>query len=206
MEKWRLCRSTAMSITIRRASPNDAAAYARLMNDPAIFSGLLQMPHTDEETWRLRLVESCAPGKIDLPLAAELHGIVVGSAGLHPVGPALRRRHAMTLGVSVAREAQGKGVGSALMAAICDYADRWIGALRLELTVYTDNVAAVALYRKFGFETEGTLKQYAFRDGRYVDAYTMARLRDATPASKSTKRGPKVHRKATKTARKHKSS
>ena len=170
-----------MSITIRRASPNDAAAYARLMNDPAIFSGLLQMPHTDEETWRARLVESCTPGKIDLPLAAELHGIVVGSAGLHPVGQALRRRHAMTLGISVAREAQGKGVGSALMAALCDYADRWVGALRLELTVYTDNVAALALYRKFGFRIEGTHRGYAMRDGVYVDAYAMARLHPDPP-------------------------
>lgn len=170
-----------MSIRIRRASPNDAAAYARLMNDPAIFSGLLQMPHTDEESWRTRLVESCAPGKTDLPLTAELHGIVVGSAGVHPVGPALRRRHAMTLGISVACEAQRKGVGSALMTAICDYADRWVGALRLELTVYTDNAAALALYRKFGFRIEGTHRGYAMRDGAFVDAHAMARLHPNPP-------------------------
>jgi putative acetyltransferase len=170
-----------MSITVRRASPNDAAAYARLMNDPAIFSGLMQMPYTDEELWRSRLADTCAPGKIDLPLAAELHGIVVGSAGLHPVGPAQRRRHAMTLGVSVAREAQGKGVGTALMAAICDYADRWLGALRLELTVYTDNAAAIALYRKFGFVIEGTYRGYAMRDGAYADAHAMARLHPNPP-------------------------
>ncbi len=55
-------------------------------------------------------------------------------------------------------------------------ADNWLNYTRLELTVYTDNAAALALYRKFGFEIEGTLKAYAFRDGRYIDAYTMARL------------------------------
>src|SRR5438093_988001 len=82
-----------MTITIRRASPNDAAAYAHLMSDPAVFGGLMQMPYPDEELWRVRLADTCAPGKIDLPLAAELHGDVVGSAGLHP-GPATRRRHA----------------------------------------------------------------------------------------------------------------
>jgi len=42
--------------------------------------------------------------------------------------------------------------------------------------VYVDNVPAISLYKKFGFETEGTLKKYAFRAGKYVDAYTMARI------------------------------
>jgi len=41
---------------------------------------------------------------------------------------------------------------------------------------------AVALYRRFGFEIEGTLRDYALRDGRYVDAYMMARLRDEEPS------------------------
>lgn len=170
-----------MTITIRRATPKDAAAYARFMSHPDVFATLLQMPFTDEDVWRGRLTESCAPGKVDLPLAAELHGEVVGSAGLHPVGIAQRRRHAMTLGISVAPEAQGRGVGSALMAALCDYADRWVGVLRLELTVYTDNVRALALYRKFGFHVEGTLRGYAMRDGRYVDVHAMARFHPDPP-------------------------
>ena len=43
--------------------------------------------------------------------------------------------------------------------------------------VYADNERAIALYRKFGFEAEGTHRAYALRDGRYVDALAMARLR-----------------------------
>jgi putative acetyltransferase len=170
-----------MTITIRKASTQDAAAFARIMGDPAVYPGLMQLPFTDEETWRARLAENFAPGKTDLPLAAELNGTVVGTAGLHPVGPALRRRHALTLGISVLPEAQGQGVGSALMAAMCDYADRWAGALRLELTVYCDNAAAIHLYRKFGFEIEGTFRGYALRDGRYADAYSMARFHPDPP-------------------------
>jgi hypothetical protein len=55
-------------------------------------------------------------------------------------------------------------------------ADRWLGLRRLELTCYVDNTPALALYRRFGFEVEGTHRAYALRDGRYVDAYSMARL------------------------------
>ncbi len=170
------------AITIRRANAADAAALARIMGDPAIFAGLMQLPFTSEEVWKARLADVFAPGKPDLMLVAERDGEVVGSAGVHPVGPALRRRHVLTLGISVERTAQGQGVGSALMAAICDYADRWAGALRIELTVYTDNAAAIALYRKFGFETEGTHRAYALRDGEYVDALAMARLHPKPPA------------------------
>ena len=60
--------------------------------------------------------------------------------------------------------------------AALDLADNWLNFVRLELTVYTDNAVALALYRKFGFEVEGTLKSYAFRNGRFIDAYTMARI------------------------------
>ena len=169
------------TITIRRATPKDAASYARIMGEEDVFSNLLQMPYADEEAWRARLSDSCAPGKSDLGLVAEIDGEVVGTAGLHPVGPALRRRHVMMLGISIATAAQGRGVGKALMAALCDYADRWAGVLRIELIVYPDNERAIALYRKFGFEQEGRHRAYALRDGKYVDTITMARLHPAPP-------------------------
>ena len=35
----------------------------------------------------------------------------------------------------------------------------------------------IALYEQFGFEREGTHRRYAFRNGEYVDAYSMARIR-----------------------------
>jgi putative acetyltransferase len=75
-------------------------------------------------------------------------------------------------------EMQGRGVGSALLHAGVDLADRWLNLTRLELEVYTDNDPAIRLYERFGFEREGTMHQYAFRDGAYVDAYLMARVRE----------------------------
>lgn len=115
-----------MSITVRRATPRDAAAYAKLMSDPQVYGNLLQLPLPSEELWHARLSESSAAGKPDLLLCAEVEGEVVGTSGLHPAGVPLRRRHAWKLGVSVAPAAQHRGVG----AAMCDYADRRAGALR----------------------------------------------------------------------------
>ena len=172
-----------MTITIRRSAPRDAAALAHLMSDPAVYGGLLQMPFPNEERWHARLTEVGPPGNPDLSLVAELDGDVVGSAGLHAPGVVLRRRHVMGLGISVARAAQRRGVGTALMLALCDYADNWLGVLRIELTVYTDNQVAQRLYRKFGFEVEGTFRGYAMRDGVYVDAISMARWHPSPPTT-----------------------
>ena len=168
-------------VTVRRIMLQDAAAMALMMGDPAVLGNLMQLPHTSEEVWRARLVEGATPGKLDLPLVAEVNGEVVGSGGLHPVNPAPRRRHAMMLGISVMPSAQGQGVGTALIAALCDYADNWLGILRIELDVFADNASAIALYKKFGFELEGTHRAYAMRNGEYVTSLSMARLHPKQP-------------------------
>ena len=83
----------------------------------------------------------------------------------------------MMVGMAVADDFQGRGVGDALMTALLSIADGWLNVFRVELTVFTDNERAIALYRKHGFEIEGTHKAYALRAGRYADTHTMARVR-----------------------------
>ena len=171
-----------LPVTLRRATPDDAPAFVRIMGDPAVLANLMQVPYPSDSRWRQVLADNDAPGSTHLALVAEVDGRVVGSAGLHPVGPQLRRRHAAMLGISVVPEAQGRGVGTALMQALCDYADRWGHVLRIELTVFADNARAIALYRRFGFEHEGVHRAYALRDGAYVDAVAMARLHPSPPS------------------------
>ena len=55
--------------------------------------------------------------------------------------------------------------------------DNWLRVDRIELTVFVDNEPAVAVYKKHGFEIEGTGKKYGLRNGEYVDAYFMARVK-----------------------------
>jgi putative acetyltransferase len=101
---------------------------------------------------------------------------VVGHLGLETFTRP-RRRHVGEIGIAVRDDWQGKGIGSALMEAALDLADNWLNLIRLELTVYADNAAGIALYEKFGFEIEGTHRLVAFRNGEYVDAYSMARIK-----------------------------
>lgn len=162
-----------MEILIRHAEPEDYAALQGIMAQPGTYSGTLQMPYPTAERWRKRL-ESTPESTYSLVACVEEQ--VVGQIALH-VEQRPRRNHAAGIGMAVHEQWQGKGVGTALMEAVLDLADNWLNLMRLELTVYIDNQAAIHLYRKFGFAVEGTLRGYAFRNGAYVDAYSMARLR-----------------------------
>jgi L-phenylalanine/L-methionine N-acetyltransferase len=169
-----------LDILVRRARPSDAAAFARIMSHPEVYPGLLQLPMNDEAFWRTRLETSTAASSNVLSLVAEHNCQVVGTAGLHPAVE-LRRRHCAHIGISVDPPAQRQGVASALMQAMCDYADQWAQIWRIELTVFTDNLGAIALYEKFGFCIEGTHRAYAMRHGVYADVHAMARLRAQPP-------------------------
>jgi putative acetyltransferase len=62
------------------------------------------------------------------------------------------------------------------MRTMIDMCDNWLRVDRIELTVFVDNLRGGGV-PKFGFIVEGTGKKYALRNGEYVDAYFMARLK-----------------------------
>jgi putative acetyltransferase len=161
------------TIRVRAREPRDIEAISEIQACPGVIAGTLRLPLQSVESVRERLAQS-PPNTYSL--VAEVDGRVVGSLGLH-VEDNMRRRHCGSIGMVVHDDFQGRGVGSALMAATIDLADNWLGLRRIELSVYTDNAPAIHLYEKFGFVIEGTARRFALRQGVYIDAYYMARLR-----------------------------
>jgi RimJ/RimL family protein N-acetyltransferase len=105
---------------------------------------------------------------------ALVDGLVVGWCDIKPhKHPTLR--HGGVLGMGIVREHRGRGIGGELLEETLAAARTW-GMSRVELIVRADNAAAIALYRKFGFELEGTLRRYMKVGADFQDALMMARL------------------------------
>jgi putative acetyltransferase len=159
---------------IRPIGPDDVEAVWRLSLQPGVIESTMALPSRRLEQWR---TQQEGMGPDDHMLVLERHGEVVGWGGLH-VGPG-RRRHAAELAIAVAAAHQGKGFGTALLGALLELADDWLGLRRVELHAMVRNDRARSLYERHGFEVEGRLRGFVASAGALEDVWLMARLRPA---------------------------
>lgn len=165
-------------VKIRVARLEDANALAEIYSFEDVVAYTTQLPFRDVRFWqdfyKLRDPEG-------VELVAELEDKVVGHLGMI-LNRAPRRKHVGTFGICVHPDAQGKGVGRALMCEMLNMADNWLNIVRLELTVASTNDKAIALYEKTGFVQERVSRFDLFTRGRYVDSMHMVRFHPAWSA------------------------
>ena len=167
----------APGLTIRRAAEADAAAWlelARRIDDETRFMMFEPGERTTtdaEQAKRFRAMEAAGNQAVFL---AEVDGEPIGYLGAMG-GPFNRSRHRVYLFIGIRDGYQGRGIGTALFTEIEAWARGW-GAHRLELTVMPHNTAGLALYRKMGFDIEGTSRDSLCVDGAYVDEIMMAKV------------------------------
>lgn len=160
-------------IVIRHAEPGDTEAVHRLFTQPEVYANTLQVPHPSRAMWQERMNQK-SPGQYHLVAIVEdqVVGHLMIAAETRP-----RRSHVASFGLCVDAARHNQGIATALLREMIAMCDNWLRIERIELTVFVDNAPAIALYQKLGFDIEGTGKRYGLRDGDYIDAYFMARLR-----------------------------
>jgi len=155
----------ADQISVRPAEDGDRRALALLFAAVAEErDGIGAEPPIDVD-------ELAKSWKVDDTLVALAHGGIVGEIHVEPSWMGFGE-----IGMMVAADWRGRGVGSALVAASIDRA-RGRGLHKLALSVFPHNSAAIALYRKFGFVEEGRLVRHVRRaDGQLWDLIEMGLL------------------------------
>jgi RimJ/RimL family protein N-acetyltransferase len=164
-------------VRIRRARPDDAATLAKAEQTLARTPGrLVSRPHElKAENFRRSIEELRTAG---LYVVAEEGGLVVGHALLVPM-PLEAIAHVFRLTIMVHEGHQGRGVGTALMKHLMDWARRDPRCLKIELGVRSVNTRAIRLYKKLGFKLEGRLKKrLRMPDGTFIDDLLMGWLPD----------------------------
>lgn len=67
----------------------------------------------------------------------------------------------------------GKGIGFEACHLTLSYAFQTLNIRKVILAVYENNPAAIGLYKKLGFQLEGSLRQHVYDDGQYYDKHFM---------------------------------
>jgi len=85
------------------------------------------------------------------------------------------------LGYLVAPDARGRGVGTALLRQLTDWAFAQAGMQRVRLVVDVVNGASLRVAERAGYVREGIMRSVHFKDGRRIDAVLLSRLPSDPP-------------------------
>jgi len=168
------------AVVLRDASVRDARDVARFIDEIAAEpeTPLLAVPGSlTARHWKAIIADARGDAG-SLSVVAVANGRLVGNLGLHP-DPQRASAHVRLLGMSVARDWRGAGLGSALLEAAIGWAARE-GVAKIVLSVFAHNTRARAFYARHGFAEEGLRKAQFLRLGQALDEVLMARFGDAT--------------------------
>jgi RimJ/RimL family protein N-acetyltransferase len=179
IESKTLTDQTGHQFTIRNAQPDDAAAvltYIRSVAEKTDFFVIQpdEFPATveEEQSWIQDHLDH--PGKIIL--LAEADGDIIGSVTFE-AGTFRRIAHRGNLGLAVVKAWRRKGVGTALLQALLDWAEASPVIDKVCLDVFAINEPAIRLYKKLGFIEEGRrIRDIKRGTDDFVDTVMMFRL------------------------------
>lgn len=162
---------------IREIAIEDAENFMNLIKEVESNSEFMMMEPGERNTTlehQSKQIESIQQQENSIVFVAEQEGKLVGY--LFAVGGSAERKlHSAYLVIGILKEYRGKGIGTRLFENVTAWAKKQ-NISRLELTVVTQNEAGVALYKKSGFEIEGTKRNSLVIGGKFFDEYYMAKL------------------------------
>lgn len=166
-----------MNVSIREVKRTDAEKLSKLIqkidNDSKYMLWSAGERKISPEM-QLKMIESFLSKPNSTIFVADENNNLVGYLLVNG-GQTKKNAHAAYVVIGIDKAHRGKGIGTQLF----DHLDKWAiekELHRLELTVVTSNKGAVSLYKKQGFEIEGTKKHSLYIEDRFYDEYYMAKI------------------------------
>ena len=172
---------------VREVKMSDAENLSHLIRQVEASSAYMLFEARERETEterQMSMIKRMKDSRNSTILVAETEDKKLVGYLLAIGGEAKRNQHGAYVVVGVAEAYRGKGVGTKLFAELEEWASRHT-IYRLELTVVTRNEPGLSLYKKMGFEIEGTKKYSLLINDDFVDEYYMSKL--ISPVHSETK-------------------
>jgi RimJ/RimL family protein N-acetyltransferase len=168
---------TDLPVVLRPWKPADKDALVRYANNPHIWMNLRdRFPHpyteADADVW---LARSAARQEKPNTFAIDVQGEAVGGIGLDVLRDV--HRIAAEIGFWVAEPFWGKGIATAAVEQLTQYAFANFPVERLQAMVFEWNPASARVLEKAGFTLEGRLRRHVIKAGRIGDSLLYARIR-----------------------------
>lgn len=165
------------SIVIREATNEDAMELIALVKDYIEDSNTI--PYAKDEfnpslEFELSWIKGLNEDKNSLSLLAIHNDTIIGNIS---VNGTIRKMmvHTAGIGLGISSEWRNKGLGNELLSAAIEWAKNHSQLEVLWLETYTINLTGIALYKKLGFEIDGTRKQFfKSESGEYFDNLMMS--------------------------------
>lgn len=126
------------------------------------------------EAWQARLEARESNPDGSMSFVIDVDGAAVGTVGVFDIDEVARHGE---VGIALAQHARGRGFGSEAMEQILAFAFLRGNLRRIHLEVIASNAAAIRVYEKLGFVTEGRQREHAWVRGGYEDIVRMGLLR-----------------------------
>ena len=165
-------------VVLRPVETSDLAATRRWRGQESLWSQTLgfRFPITErmEAEWLASLDVGASPAAVTFAIDIADEPELVGICMLRSIDWISRRAD---LGVFIGAGARrGIGIGDGALRLLLDYAASALGLRKICLQVRVDNLPAISLYARNGFEQEGLLREHFYCRGIRHDILVMARF------------------------------
>jgi ribosomal-protein-alanine N-acetyltransferase len=172
---------TSGTIAVRPYRDEDAEPLARQANDRRVWLGLRDaFPHPYRREDARRYIAQALKRSPPAAFAIQVAGELAGGIGFTPHTDV--ERVIAEIGYWVAHAFWGRGVATAALRLVTRHAfETEPGLRRLYAVPFSTNPASARVLEKAGYRREGTLRQNAIKDGKVLDQWMYAILRDELP-------------------------
>ncbi len=155
-------------VTLRAIEPADLELLRDMLNDPEMENKVIgwAFPVSSQIQGAWYEKTSMDTNNIRLVIDAGEYG-AVGLVTLHDFD---WKNRAASVGIKIAAaKLRSKGIGTDAIMALMRYAFDELGFHRLESTVFSNNFPSLNLFKKCGWQVEGTQRERVFKGGEFRD-------------------------------------
>jgi [ribosomal protein S5]-alanine N-acetyltransferase len=148
------------------------------LNDTTIFNNTLMIPFPYTQASADFFINLCRESEkkngfiTNFAIRERATGALIGGCGRF-----LREPYKDEIGYWLGKPFRKQGIMSAVVRSLCDYLFETTELVRIEALVFADNEASAKTLEKAGFQREGYLRKYTFKNGQMQDDIIYSKLR-----------------------------